>query len=56
MLLFGVDDRESFTRLEEWLKEIKENADESCMIVIVGNKCDLASRTISYEEAKSFAD
>ena len=40
-----------------WLQELKENADENVIIMLVGNKKDLGHlRQISTEEGRNFAE
>lgn len=39
-LVYDVSSRESFRQIEFWLQEAKENALESSVFILVGNKCD----------------
>ena len=41
VLVFDLTDRESFDSLAHWLKELRENCDEHCLIALVANKIDL---------------
>ena len=55
ILVYAIDDRESFESLEFWLGEIRTYSRKSNKIVLVGNKKDLdTKRTVSYEEGKEF--
>lgn len=58
LLVFAIDDKESFDQLAEKHERILKNEkiDETKYpIVLVGNKCDLAdSRQVSQEEARRF--
>lgn len=57
MLVYAINQRESFLALEGWLDQIN-NADKEKPLVILGNKCDLPEnlRTVTYEEGKQFAE
>jgi GTPase SAR1 family protein len=51
-----VTDSNSFDDLHVWLKEIQENAEEDCRIMLCGNKCDLEERRrVSEREGRVFA-
>lgn len=56
LLVYDVTDRESFEGLGVWLTEIRDNAPESCVVLLAGNKVDLsADRDVSKEEGDEFA-
>jgi len=56
MLVYDITKRQSFVNIEKWLKEIKLNSDAQCIIILVGNKCDLESlRQVPTQEAKDYA-
>eukprot|EP01127_Copromyxa_protea_P002782 TRINITY_DN12733_c0_g1_i1.p1 TRINITY_DN12733_c0_g1~~TRINITY_DN12733_c0_g1_i1.p1 ORF type:complete len:212 (-),score=42.96 TRINITY_DN12733_c0_g1_i1:80-715(-) len=56
LLVFDITRRESFNHLESWLTDARQNANESMVTVLVGNKVDMeAKRAVSVEEAKQFA-
>ena len=57
LLVFDVNNENSFSGLNEWLNEIKTNCNNSNVsIVLVGNKIDLNDRIISKEEGNEFAE
>ncbi|CAF3336246.1 unnamed protein product [Rotaria socialis] len=57
MIVFDVTKQESFDNIKMWLEEINTNATTDVNIVLVGNKCDLASeRVVDYAKAKELAD
>ncbi|MBA0680502.1 hypothetical protein Golax_024739 [Gossypium laxum] len=57
IVVYDVTDQESFNNVKQWLNEIDRYASENVNKLLVGNKCDLtASRAVSYETAKAFAD
>jgi Ras-related protein Rab-11A len=57
MLVFDITRTETFRNLEQWIREIRDNADHNLKITLVGNKCDLKHlRMISTSDAKAFAE
>lgn len=56
ILVYSIDDRESFDALNFWLGEIRTYARKINKIVLVGNKKDIGreNRKVSYEEGKEF--
>jgi Ras-related protein Rab-8A len=56
VMAFSVDDYLSFQSLENWLKQIKLHASGNVVKILVGNKCDLKERKVSYEEGKKMAE
>jgi len=58
LLVYDLTEKDSFsTRVEEWIKEIKNYAPDNTPIVFVGNKVDKADkRAVSTETAKEFAE
>jgi Ras-related protein Rab-1A len=57
IVVYDVTDLDSFNNIKQWLGEIDRYASEHVDRLIVGNKCDLASRkAVDYAMAKEFAD
>jgi len=57
LLVFDVTDPGSFLKVKYWLEQIKGHAPESTVVLLVGNKCDDASRRqVDAKEAQAFAD
>jgi len=57
IVVFDVTDKESFNNVKHWFQEIEKYAADGVNKLLVGNKCDLASKkVVSYDEAKEFAD
>jgi small GTP-binding protein len=50
LLVFSIDDRKSFSDLDSWYNELKENGDKDVKIALVGNKSDLENREVTKEE------
>ena len=55
LIVYCIDDRSSFDKINSWIIDLKNNAPEDCVIMIVGNKSDL-NYNIESEEAKNFAE
>ncbi|XP_013411068.1 protein spire homolog 1 isoform X2 [Lingula anatina] len=57
VLMYDITSEQSFNMVEDWLTQIRENADEKAPVIIVGHKCDLEDkREVSYELAQKLAD
>lgn len=55
--MYDISKRESFLNLDKWMNELKEHADRSIQIMLVGNKQDLEQkRKVSTQEAQIFAN
>ena len=54
-LVFDCTDRASFEALDTWFQQISNNIDSRVIIMMLGNKCDLVSRDVSYNEAMEYA-
>merc|ERR1719181_1957849 len=55
LLVYDISRRDTFNHLTRWLEEAKQNANASMVIMLIGNKCDLERREVSYEEGAQFA-
>ena len=57
ILVYSIADKKTFTDLNKWLDEIKNNADSDIKIALVGNKIDLHdNRDVTKEEALAFKE
>jgi len=57
IICYSVDNEESFSKVEEWLKQIKSNIQiEQVSLILIGNKCDIKDRIISKEKGEKFAE
>lgn len=56
LLVYDVTDRESFDGLGTWLADIRDNTPQNCVVLLAGNKVDLATdRDVTKDEADDFA-
>ena len=57
LLVYAIDDEQSFNDLDDWLEIVKSTNDESLLYGVVANKSDLASeKTIPDEKGKKYAE
>jgi Ras-related protein Rab-2A len=56
LLVYDITRRETFSHLTRWLEEARQNANQSMVIMLIGNKSDLDHRRqVSREEGEKFA-
>ena len=56
ILVYSIDNEESFNSLDEWLKLVKNSNDDNLILGVAGNKSDLASdKTINNERGEEYA-
>ena len=57
VLVYAINNRESFDNISDWVKNVKERTDKWTKFLLVGNKCDLdKERQVTYEEAQKYAE
>lgn len=56
IIVYDINHRDTFNNAQSWINEIKQKGRENCIIVLVGNKCDLPDRNVDYEYAKQYAN
>lgn len=57
VLVYDVNDRETFFHIENWLQEVGRYASSDVNRILVGNKCDiLDKREVEYETARVYAE
>ena len=55
VLVYAIDNKESFTHVENWLNDLKSQANEDVRIFLVGNKSDLEEeRKVTKEEGEKY--
>lgn len=56
LLCYDITKPDTFTHVEKWLREVRENAEASITVMLIGNKCDLQHlRAVDQEDAVSLA-
>jgi small GTP-binding protein len=57
LLVYDIAKHPTYENVERWLKELRDHADASIVIMLVGNKSDLRHlRAVPTDEARSFAE
>lgn len=57
LIVYAVNDRNSFDRVEKWLDEVKKNADPDALVMVIGNKSDLdEARVVTTAEGEALAE
>jgi small GTP-binding protein len=56
LLTFDLSYEDSFNEVHHWVSEIREYTPEGCVVVLIGNKADLANRTVDRDKALHFAN
>ena len=57
ILLYDITTQSSFDNVSKWIKQIKEDASEKVVIILIGNKIDLEhKRAIPTEEGEKIAE
>ncbi|XP_071717691.1 ras-related protein RABA4d-like [Rutidosis leptorrhynchoides] len=57
MLVYDMTKRQTFDHMSRWLEELRGHADKNIVIMLIGNKSDLASlRAVPVEDAQEFAE
>ena len=54
-MIFDLSKRKSFENLDNWRLKIVDNCKETVFVILVGNKCDLPNREVTYDEGASYA-
>ncbi|KQK06841.1 ras-related protein RGP2 [Brachypodium distachyon] len=57
LLVYDITKRQSFENVNRWLRELRDHADSSIVIMMVGNKSDLTHlRSVSEDQGKALAE
>lgn len=57
MLVYDITKRQSFDHVARWVEELRAHADNSIVIMLIGNKADLVDlRSVPTEDAVEFAE
>jgi len=52
VVVYAIDQRESFTAVDKWIEEVRKERENEVMIVLVGNKVDLSTRRVTVREGE----
>ena len=55
ILIFDITKKESFDRLEAWIKDIQDKVEEHTIKALIGNKIDLEGRVATIDEVTELA-
>lgn len=56
LLVYDITDRDSFSKVQNWVKELRKMLGTNVTLAIAGNKSDLErSRVVTIEEAEAYA-
>jgi small GTP-binding protein len=57
LLVYAVDDEDSFSQLDSWLNDLHQFATPNTVVLLVGNKSDLAdARQVTQSQAVAFSE
>ena len=57
MLVYDITYRESFENIAKWMQQIRAQADPGIVLILIGNKSDLAERRqVKHDEALQFCE
>ena len=54
-LVYDCTNKATFDALDSWFGQISNNIDSRVIIMLLGNKCDLPNREVSYNQAMEYA-
>jgi small GTP-binding protein len=55
LVVFDITNKDSFESAKIWINELQQRARENCIIILVGNKCDLPNRVVAFDYANEYA-
>ncbi|CAD8075608.1 unnamed protein product [Paramecium sonneborni] len=55
ILVYAVDDKETFNNITNWMNQIKQHASENVCKLLIGNKVDVLNRQVSKDEGEALA-
>ena len=57
IVTYDITDRDSFSKIQEWMQEVEKHASDNISRILVGNKSDLhEKRQVTTEEGQELAD
>lgn len=55
VMVYDVTDERTYANIKQWYKTVTEHSNDDAQILLVGNKSDMDTRVISYEQGESLA-
>jgi small GTP-binding protein len=57
MIVYDITDESSFSKVEDWIRDVRNLAPPDCVLTLIGNKVDLEDqRKIATEQGRDLAD
>ena len=56
VMVYDVTDERTYANIKQWYKTVTEHSNDDAQILLVGNKSDMDTRVISYEQGESLAE
>lgn len=57
LIVYDITRKVTFENVDRWLKELRDHTDQNIVVMLVGNKADLAHlRAVTTDEAKVFSE
>ena len=56
LIVYDISNRESFDNVKTWIDDCKVQCPKTVYMILVGNKCDLDKREITYDEGQELAN
>ncbi|CAB4256198.1 similar to Saccharomyces cerevisiae YFL005W SEC4 Rab family GTPase essential for vesicle-mediated exocytic secretion and autophagy [Maudiozyma barnettii] len=55
ILVYDVTDERTFTNVNQWFKTVSDHANDDAQLLLVGNKSDMDTRVVTYEQGETLA-
>ncbi|CDO95906.1 unnamed protein product [Kluyveromyces dobzhanskii CBS 2104] len=55
VLIYDVTDERTFENIRQWFSTVNQHASEDVVMLLVGNKKDMETRTVSFEQGEALA-
>ena len=56
LVVYDISSRDTFNNVSTWIEDCKNQSPKTIFMVLVGNKCDLDKRQVTFEEGKELAE
>ncbi|EDO15333.1 hypothetical protein Kpol_1011p3 [Vanderwaltozyma polyspora DSM 70294] len=55
ILVYDVTDEKTFANIRQWFKTVTEHANDEAQLLLVGNKSDMDTRAVTYEQGEELS-